>query len=107
MNPSGGELLVPGRNGKWETAPNILVKKAESKMRGTRDTLKRKLGDVQYQALIGPFKTLIHKQMLKDNKGPVETANWFIEAFHRKKKLTPFKHAAAISAAYELLEAKA
>ena len=76
-------------------------------MRETRDALKRKLGDFKYQALISPFKAILRNQMHKDDTGPVETAQWFIEAMRRKKKLTPTAHAALIATAYELIEEKA
>jgi len=100
-------VLIPNGRGGFEKTPNILVKRAESRMRGVRDLLKRKLGDLKYQAHIAPLKAVIRQQMQKDDTGPVETSNYFIAAFARKNKLSPTKHASLIAAAYELLEEKA
>jgi len=95
-------LIVPGKNGNWES-PSIMLNQSVGKMKDVRDRLKGKLGDLQYQAIIGPLKSKLAEQIKKDNKGAVETTNWFIAALHRKKKLTPLKHAAYIACCYELI----
>jgi hypothetical protein len=98
-------LYTPGKGGNWES-PSIMLKNSVGKMKDTRDRLKAKLGDLQYQAMINPLKAKLAEQIKKDDKGAVETTNWFIAALHRKKKLTPLKHAAYIACCYELIEMK-
>jgi len=80
-----------------------MLKNSVAKMKDVRDRLNAKLGDLQYQAMINPLKSKLAEQIKKDNKGAVETSNWFIAALHRKKKLTPLKHAAYIACCYELI----
>jgi hypothetical protein len=84
-------------------SPAIMLKNSVSRMKEVRDRLKAKLGDLQYQVIVGPLKLKLAEQIKKDNKGAVETTNWFIEALHRKKKLTPLKHAAYVACCYELI----
>lgn len=108
MSAEANRIILPGADGTFsEKRPDIFVKRVESRMREVRDTLKRKLGDLRYQAKIIPFKQIFRKQMKKDDTGAYETAQWFIEALKRKKKLNSVTHHVIIAAAYELLEEKA
>ncbi len=100
-----GSLYTPNSGGKWES-PSIMLNQSVGKMMDVRDRLKGKLGELQYQAIVGPLKLKLAEQIKKDNKGAVETTNWFIAALHRKNKLTPLKHAAYIACCYELIESK-
>lgn len=101
------ELYVPNGQGGYAKTPSIFIRKFESNMRDVSERLRRKVGDVKYQTLVGGLKEALRRQMKKDDTGPFETAKWFIEAWTRKKKLTILKKAAMLSAAYELTVEKA